>query len=313
MQDSYIRSRGFALTLARRAVEDLRRDEFRQLRNYVDLCQALAQKTRYGAFFKQAQQVLERADSLYYDLVRCLLERVDSECLCTFGVNFGVGGVVYGAARLKQACEQTGQPAAWLNTANCAAVGLEEAVSQAERDGQYVWVLYAQDAAALHRAVAVAEQHPFTAFLLVATPETVAATPPMLFTKCCNLSIWLLLPAPVLGPVSVEAAQALCEQKLLFGFAVLLDEQTAGQAMEPSWLSEMARWTPFCLYARMPGMEEETAARLRGQVVQSRTESAAPVMVLDWDGDLRAVNQGISEQAVVGAPVDAGLPFPFSR
>lgn len=38
MQDDYLRSRGFALTLARRAVEDLRRDEFRQLRNYVDLC-----------------------------------------------------------------------------------------------------------------------------------------------------------------------------------------------------------------------------------------------------------------------------------
>lgn len=65
MQDDYIRSRGFALTLARRAVNDLRRDEFRQLRNYVDLCQALAQKTRYSGFFAKAQQVLQRADSLY--------------------------------------------------------------------------------------------------------------------------------------------------------------------------------------------------------------------------------------------------------
>lgn len=51
MQDEYIRSRGFALTLARRAVDDLRRDQFRQMRNYVDLCQALAQKSRYKGFF----------------------------------------------------------------------------------------------------------------------------------------------------------------------------------------------------------------------------------------------------------------------
>ncbi len=130
MQDDYIRSRGFALTLARRAVDDIRRDEFRQLRNYVDLCQALAQKTRFNGFFTQAQRVLQRADSLYYALIQSLLERVDAEHLCAFGVNLGVGGVVYGATRLKEEIERTGKPSAWINTANCAAIQLEEAMTQ---------------------------------------------------------------------------------------------------------------------------------------------------------------------------------------
>ncbi len=31
-------SRNFAMTLAHRAVRDVRRDGFRQLRNYVDMC-----------------------------------------------------------------------------------------------------------------------------------------------------------------------------------------------------------------------------------------------------------------------------------
>lgn len=108
MQDDYIRSRGFALTLERRAVDDLRRDQFRQLRNYVDLCQALASKSRFNDFFAQAQQVLERANSLYDSLLQTLLEQVDGERLCNFGVNFGAGGIVYGAARLKEEIERTG-------------------------------------------------------------------------------------------------------------------------------------------------------------------------------------------------------------
>lgn len=313
MQDDYIRSRGFALTLARRAVEDLRRDEFRQLRNYVDLCQALAQKTRYNDFFTRAQQALQRADILYYDLIRCLLDRVDSECLCAFGVNLGVGGIVYGAARLKEEIERTGQCASWLNTANCASPQLSEAIDRAERDGRYVWVLYAQNAPDLHRAVAMAKSHPFTAFFAVASPQISSALPADSFDQCSNLSIWLLLPTPVLEPETIEAAKALRERRRLFGFAILLDEQAVGRAMDPAWLQEMARWTPFCLYARRPGVGAPASEKLRGSVAQSRTGSGTPLLVLDWDGDLQAINRGISEQAVVGAPVDADLPFPFLR
>lgn len=313
MQDDYLRSRGFALTLARRAVADLRRDEFRQLRNYVDLCQALARKTRYNGFFTQAQQVLQRADSLYYSLIRRLLDQVDTEHLCVFGVNFGVGGVVYGASCLKEEIEQTGQPSAWLNTANCASPDLEEAVSKVEKAGRYVWMLYAQDIESLQRAVTVAKNHPFSAFLLVVIPELIGMIPLERFDECRNLSIWLLLSSPALSQQAVAAANALREHKLLFGFAVLLEEKTAEQVTDPAWVREMARWCSFCLYARMPGMKAETARKLRSSVVRSRTESAMPLLVFDWDGDLRAVNRGISEQAVVGAPVDAELPFPFAR
>lgn len=82
--------------------------------------------------------------------------------------------------------------------------------------------------------------------------------------------------------------------------------------MDPEWLQEMARWASFCLYARKPDMGEKTAQWFRRSVVQSRTESATPLLVFDWDGDLQAVNKGISEQAVVGTPAGADLPFPFS-
>ena len=313
MRDDYIRSRGFALTLARRAVVDLRRDEFRQLRNYVDLCQALARKTRYNAFFTQAQQMLQQTDSPYYALIRRLLDQVDGEYLCTFGVNFGLGGVLHGAARLRAEVEQTRRESAWLNTANCAAPALEEAVGQAERAGRYAWVLYAQDPAAAQKAVRMAECYPYTAFLLVAAPEIVGVILPEHFDNCRNLCICLLLSAPALEETTVTVAGELRDRKQLFGFAILLGGKTAGQAMDPVWLNEMANWVPFCLYARMPGMDEAEAGRLRNRVVRSRSEADTPLLVFDWDGDLRAVNQSISSQAVVGAPVDAGLPFPFSR
>lgn len=313
MQDEYIRSRGFALTLARRAVDDLRRDGFRQLRNYVDVCQALAQKTRYNSFLVRTQQALQQADSLYYALIQSLLDRVDGEHLCTFGINFGVGGVVYGATHLKEEVERTGRQSAWLNTANCASCKLEEAICQAEQAGRYIWVLYAQDVSALQNAVITAQKHPFSAFLLVAIPELIRSAPLIWFAECRNLSIWLLLSAPVMEPVTTETAASLYGHRLLFGFAVLLNEKNAEQAMDPEWLQEMAGWSSFCLYARMPGTGEQVIQQIHSQVEQSRTASAVPLLVFDWDEDLHAINQKISEKAVVGAPVDPELPFPFVR
>lgn len=313
MQDDYIRSRGFALTLARRAVDDLRRDQFRQLRNYVDLCQALASKSRFNAFFAQAQQVLERAESLYDSLLQTLLEQVDGERLCNFGVNFGAGGIVYGAARLKEEIERTGQPGAWLNTANCASAGLEEAVCRAEEAGKYVWVLYAQDAASAAKGVALADAHPYSAFVLMASPAVFDAMPEDSFDRASNLNLGLLLPGPVLDEESRDISRRMRERKLLFGFAVPVAESAAQRAMDPEWLQELSRWAPLCLYVRKPDMSSATARQLREAVIAHRTESASPLLLLEWDGDLQAVNQGISDRVVVGAPVDAEAPFPFSR
>lgn len=312
MQDDYIRSRSFALTLARRAADDLRRDRFRQLRNYVDICHALASKSRFNDFFSQAQQVLERADTLYDALIQTLLDQVESERLCNFGVNFGAGGVVHGAARLKEEIERTGCPGAWLNIANCASSGLEEAVCRAEEAGKYAWVLYAEDQESAAKSLAVAKTHPFTAFVLLAPPAVFNAMPEDAFSDCCNLYLGLLLSGLALDEDTRHAVQFMRERKLLFGFAMPVGDATVEQAVDPLWLEELSRWAPICLYAREPGISELAAKKLRESVVLYRTESAAPLLLLDWDGDLQAVNRGISDHAVVGAPLDDRDSFPFS-
>lgn len=60
-------------------------------------------------------------------------------------------------------------------------------------------------------------------------------------------------------------------------------------------------------------MSKQAAQRLREAVIAHRTQSAEPLLLLEWEGDLQAINHGISDHAVVGAPVDADAPFPFSR
>ena len=64
----YNSTRSFTMTLAHRAVGDIRRGGFRQLRNYVDMCATLAKKQQQKDFFAYAQKALQRTDSCYYRL-----------------------------------------------------------------------------------------------------------------------------------------------------------------------------------------------------------------------------------------------------
>ena len=104
----YNSTRSFTMTLAHRAVGDIRRGGFRQLRNYVDMCATLAKNQQQKDFFAYAQKALQRTDSCYYSLIHRLLDSVDEDRICTVGVNMGFGGLIYGASELKKQADLEG-------------------------------------------------------------------------------------------------------------------------------------------------------------------------------------------------------------
>ena len=104
-------SRSFAMTLAHRAVRDVRRDGFRQLRNYVDMCALLAQRPDLKRFFDHAQTVLQRTDSLYYKLINNLVAQVNEDAICTAGINLGFDAIISCASNNRK---QNGETRSWL-------------------------------------------------------------------------------------------------------------------------------------------------------------------------------------------------------
>ncbi len=125
------------MTLAHRAVGDIRRGGFRQLRNYVDMCATLAKKQQQKDFFAYAQKALQRTDSCYYSLIHRLLDSVDEDRICTVGVNMGFGGLIYGASELKKQADLEGQPIAWITAARCGDERLSELVPKAAGHGSF--------------------------------------------------------------------------------------------------------------------------------------------------------------------------------
>ena len=202
----YNSTRSFTMTLAHRAVGDIRRGGFRQLRNYVDMCATLAKNQQQKDFFAYAQKALQRTDSCYYSLIHRLLDSVDEDRICTVGVNMGFGGLIYGASELKKQADLEGQPIAWITAARCGDERLSEqyetnvatvpnsrnvveyAVKLPVEDGSFVWLLDATDTDPA-QVVLLAKANPQSAFGLLADPSALTEDCVKTLAACRNLVV----------------------------------------------------------------------------------------------------------------------------
>lgn len=215
MAMDYNSTRSFTMTLAHRAVGDIRRGGFRQLRNYVDMCATLAKNQQQKDFFAYAQKALQRTDSCYYSLIHRLLDSVDEDRICTVGVNMGFGGLIYGASELKKQADLEGQPIAWITAARCGDERLSELVPKAARHGSFVWLLDATDTDPA-QVVLLAKANPQSAFGLLADPSALTEDCVKTLAACRNLVVMPLLQTPELTPEVCRAARRLKAQKMFY-------------------------------------------------------------------------------------------------
>ena len=310
MSLDYNATRSFTMTLAHRAVGDIRRGGFRQLRNYVDMCASLAKRPQQKDFFAYAQKALQRTDSCYYSLVHNLLDTVDEDRLCTVGVNMGFGGLIYGASEMKKQADVDGQLFSWITAARCGDPSLPALVAEAEKKSSFVWVLDATESDPAE-AVSLAKAFSKCAFGVLAAPESLTPDCVAKLAECLNLVVLPLLQSPELTPDACHAARALKSQKMLYMLTVLVDDACAEDAVQDDWMETVAQEAWLCMYARCPGISPEKSEALRRSIVAGRLETGKPVLLLDWDGDISYLNHRISDHAVWGSALQPGQSFPL--
>ena len=285
MAVEYSSTRSFTLTLAHRAVEDIRRGGFRQLRNYVDMCATLAKKPQQKDFFACAQAALQRTDSCYYSMIHNLLDSVDDDRICTVGVNLGFGGLIYGASKMKVQADAVHAPFSWVLDATCGNPA---------------------DAAALALA------NPESVFGILAEPETLTPACIEALLPCMNIVVLPLLHTPELTPAGCLAARALKKHRMMYMLTVLAGEDEIDSILQPDWVESIAQESLFCMLARHGDVTPEASQRLRSGIVAGRLETGLPVLMLDWEGDIAYLNRHISEYAVLGNHLPAGYTFPLN-
>lgn len=284
--------RVYALGMSRRAIKDIRRDNFRQLRNYVDMCALLSKTKGHQFFFERAQQLLENTGSLYYPLIQRAVTGISEDALCTFGVNLGIDALTHGVTQLRRAEQNGGSPGPWLTVTPPDAPGLSGEIDERERCGQYLWVLPVQDAAQAGAALALAAGHEKSDFALLLRPELVTPALRDQLRLRTNVVTVLRMDSPEIGETLHEAAALLKDAQLFYGMTLALDDTSVQQVLQPEWLSVMAQHTLFCVYTH-PALSPAAAEELTRRIYRMRMTTGSLVLPLLWEEDTAYISAAI--------------------
>lgn len=161
------------------------------------------------------------------------------------------------------------------------------------------------------QAVSLAKANPQSAFGLLADPAALDDACVNALTACRNLVVMPLLQTPELTAEACRAARRLKAQKMFYALTVLVDDDTVDEVTQDDWLESIAQETLFCMCARKPGISAESSHKLRRSIVDGRMETGKPVLLLDWDGDVKYLNNRISEHMTFGSVLAEGETFPL--
>lgn len=305
--------RAFAMTLAHRAVRDIRADGFRQLRSYIDMGALLSKGPGQKFFFTRAQSLLTKTDSLYYPLVQRFLTDFADDQFCTLGVNLAVNSLSCGVVTLRAAVAAQDRDLPWLVRGSAesaderAAFGA--AMTEGEKQGAFLYVAECACAEAADEAVRqLAGTHPQSILFVLCPPACVGEALVASLCKADNVVPVLRLSGPdALGGASAAAA-ALLAARRLYGMYMPVTPAQSEMACGPSFRAQLAQYAPFCVYQNSAPADRKAARALQKAVYAARKAVSTPVILMDWDSDCKSISKYISPRAFVKtlAPQPAG-------
>ena len=130
---------------------------------------------------------------------------------------------------------------------------------------------------------------------------------------CNNVITLLCLHEPEITTEACRAANAMRSKQMFYGFLVEMGRADAAQAVNTDWLDVLAQYGLFCVYTRKPDMDQQTADAMYRQIVHSRIGSVAiPVLLLDWEHDIKYLNRMITPKTELGQCIPEGKTFPLN-
>ena len=173
-------SRVLVETVALKALERIKDNPERGIRNMIDMALQFSKGRFQQNFFTTAQTMLQNENSAYYALVRDVVLHTDTDRLFTFGMNLGYNGCTVGARRIRENEKKMDCNIPWAVTIQIDASRFSEnqrryhaVIQEGEALGIYVWMLFPSESP--QRILSLAQEHGDSAFCIFCNTDDLTA------------------------------------------------------------------------------------------------------------------------------------------
>lgn len=293
-----------------RALQDIRQDSKRSLRNLVDLGLNFCSGRYETYFLEMARNMLSDEQSAYFEAVQTAMRDVDTETIKTFGINVGLEGCTRGAKRIRELEDSHGFNIPWALTicAGNQGVGLSDCLRLVEEGtglGIHVYLLLDWGLSG-ESVQQLASSNPKCAFLVLT--DRLCADWDEMFYLAEPENVMYLLDAE--GQALSEQLKNLHAARCLYGLYHWYNEENRQDLLSDRVLDDCqdAGALFLCMIPQLH-TSKEARQEMNRQILALRKSQQRPFCPLELSGDLFYIDTIVSTDGCTVAVCPDGQVF----
>jgi len=284
-----------------KAIEDMRSNTKRSVRNLIDLGLLFSRSENQKWFFNTAKKVISNPRNPYNKLAARMVADVDNETIKTVGINLGYSSLTYGANKLQRLQAAINWPIPWLLIFDVSEscpdffYQMEDFIRQGRELGIYNYIFRAlkrEDIAALCE---IAERFGECVFVLEASPASITEQNAASLNGVHNIVVSVQAEDADLNSEScINAFRILKQNRCFYGFHTSYNADNINKVTAPEYIrSAVALGNLFGIYIADAGIPDSCRDALYAFACSERGEEGQPLIAFEWFRDICHISEKI--------------------
>lgn len=284
-----------------KAIEDMKGNTRRSIRNLIDLALLFSQGENQKWFFKTAKKVISNPQNPYHALAARAVADIDNDTIKTVGLNLGYNSLIYGAGKLRKKQESMEFMLPWLLIFDVSDSQpdtfrhIENLIGGGQELGIYSYVFCPHEPNEIRPLCEIAKQFDECLFVfrvpsLLITEETIIS-----LSERHNIAVSIQPENEDLScDSSVKAFQILRQSRCLYGFHTTYNENNISKITAPDYIrSAIELGNLFGVYVADNSVTAECQETVYHFACNERGEKGQSLIALEWCRDIQNISTRI--------------------
>ena len=284
-----------------KAMEDMKGNTRRSIRNLIDLGLLFARSENQKWFFNAAKKVIANPRNSYNSLVKRVISDVDNDTIKTVGLNLGYSSLTYGADKLKKRQKYLGFSIPWILIFDITESSseyysqLEQLIGEGRELGIYSYIICPHEKEDIPIICEIAKQFAECLFILVMPSDLISEQTAGFLGKIHNTMISVQMARADFDCESdINAFRLLKQNRCLYGFHVSYSEDTMKQVTSPGYIeSAINLGNLFGVYIAESVVSGTCRNTVYDFVSNVRGGTGRPLVTMEWYRDIQDISRKI--------------------
>lgn len=286
-----------------KGIRNIEENGNRGVRNIVDLGAHFAKGNFQKDFFRNAQQILNDENSMYYTLAKNLVKTVDHNIIKKFGINLGYNSLTYGVKKIRQNEIKYGYNIPWtivfdynLPAQSLSVKEVSDILYSGENLGIYCSMFFiGKNDTFLRELLTDLSSHKDSAYFIFAESEIITDEIIDTIVSAGNIVLVLLMHPTEDNDVSKQVYKKLLYKRCLYGTYSEYNDSNVNLTMSDAYINKIQKtYSSFVYLIKKQPLKFGNQERFSQFIIKAKNENPYPFYLVDFYEDLAYINRIIS-------------------